>query len=134
MTEPIMPLFVFERRKRVEQECGFTLAGQLIVDIPKRDINKKRSKQTLTYIFRQLEELARSNRLPDGRYVTIVGWPGGRKPVDAVDTADDAVMAAWIVRSTVIGFRSGAPFGDNIPIDSDMMAQMMGTPPSDVAN
>jgi hypothetical protein len=36
MIEPVtMPVFVFQRRHHVELEAGFTLAGQLVVDIPK---------------------------------------------------------------------------------------------------
>jgi hypothetical protein len=44
MTErdkPIMPLFVFERRRDIELEAGFVLAGQLIIDIPKRPKPKR---------------------------------------------------------------------------------------------
>ena len=31
----VMPLFAFFRRRDIEQELGLTLAGNLIVDIPK---------------------------------------------------------------------------------------------------
>jgi hypothetical protein len=134
MTDPIMPLFAFKRSKHVEQECGFSLAGQLIVDIPKKDIAKKHSQQTIVAIFHLLEQLAESNRLPDGRYITVYGWPGGSKPIDAADTDDDALTADWAARSIVIALRLGGAFGDNISIDTDSMAQMMGTPPSRAAN
>jgi hypothetical protein len=30
----IMPLFVFARRRDIEIDAGFILAGQLVVDIP----------------------------------------------------------------------------------------------------
>jgi hypothetical protein len=87
----------------------------LIVDIPKRQVNKKRSKQTIGNIVRVLKRLAAANQLPDG--TLIFGWPGGSKPANAVDTDNDAVMAAWAARSVVIGLRCSESFGDEIPID-----------------
>ena len=129
---PIMPLFVFERRQRIERECGFMLAGQLIVGIPKGGANKKRNREAIEFIVSQLKEMVESNQLPHNAF--IVGWLGGRIPENAADIDDDEIMAAWTARSTVIGLRLGAPFGHEFPLDSDAMAQVMGKPPSDAVN
>lgn len=40
--QQIWPAFVFDRRRAVELEAGFVLAGQLIVDLPKRPKLKAR--------------------------------------------------------------------------------------------
>jgi hypothetical protein len=133
MSKPIMPVFAFERRMDIERECGFTLAGQLVVDTPRKHVHNKRSKQTIVNIIATLKRMAAAGQLPDGRMAMVYGWPGGRKPHDAVDTDDDAVMAAWAALSLVIALRLGESFGDQIPIDSDVMQQMMGKPPSDSA-
>ena len=124
MTEPIMPLFVFKRRMDIERERGFTLAGKLLVAIgsskpkPGEDelMADPAAQARICSIIQLLRRLAEQDKLPDGSFVRIIGWPGGRKPDNAVDTDDDAVMAAWAARAAVIVVTSG----DKIPIDSDV--------------
>lgn len=123
MSKPIMPVFAFERRKQIEREGGFMLAGQLIVDIRKEDANKESSKQTIKCIIQLVKQAA--GRVPDGAHAIIFGWPGGSKPANAVDTDDDAAMTAWVRRSTVIALRIGEIDDDDmVTIDSDVMRQM----------
>jgi hypothetical protein len=103
MTErdkPIMPLFVFERRRDIELEAGFVLAGQLIIDIPKRPKPKRCHALLVERIVGELCARARERSLPDG---LVIGWRDGPKPPNAVNVGDDAIMAAWAQRSVVVG-------------------------------
>ena len=125
------PVFVFQRRPHIEREGGFTLAGQLVVDVPKEHADKKRSRKLIMSIVFELEQARVAGRLSGDM---TIGWRNGRKPDDAVDVHDDAVMAPWAARSTVIALRLGGVAGDKIPIDSDAMSQIIGTPPSPAKN
>jgi hypothetical protein len=87
--QPIMAAFVFERRRQVELEAGFILAGQLIVDIPKQARMKCRQQRKITAIIQQLTDAARSGSLPE--YGLDVGWHPGTCPANA-DWKDDGVL------------------------------------------
>jgi hypothetical protein len=90
---PVMPAFVFDRRRSAELEAGFVLAGQLIVDLPKRRSLKPRHARQVGAIVQMLVAEARSRGLPEDGMV--IGWAGGVKPEGAVDVHDDAIMGAW---------------------------------------
>jgi hypothetical protein len=111
---PEMPAFVFERRRHVEQEAGFILAGQLIVDIPKGTKPKGRHKRMIAKIVQQLTAEAQSGHMPVD--ALVFGWRGGLKPPNAVDTHDDEMMSDWVES------RSGGVSGPRR--DSDGVAQM----------
>ena len=64
MSKPITPVFAFERRMDIERECGFTLAGQLVVDTPCKHVHNKRSKQTIVNIIATLKRMAAAG--PEG--------------------------------------------------------------------
>jgi hypothetical protein len=50
----------------------------------------------------ELAAFAQSGKWPVDRSL-LFGWPGGRKPSNAVDVDDDVVMSAWANRSLVFG-------------------------------
>jgi len=125
--QTIFPAFAFQRRRHVELEAGFILAGQLIVDIPKPKGTKKlkrRHQRLIEGIIQQLTARARSGLMPDDALVW--GWHGGARPPNAVDTSNDAIIAAWAKRSVVIGVRVDRrqPHPDGPRLDSDALAQM----------
>jgi len=123
MTEKqIMPIFVFERRRDIEHEMGFELAGQLVVDIPKRKKPNRRQQRLIAEIVQRLKEGAMSGQMPDD--AVVYGWPGGCKPPNAVDVDDNAVMAAWAEEHMVIGVRVDSRHDNQIRLDSDALLQM----------
>jgi len=123
MTEkPTMPLFVFARRRDIEIETGLILAGQLIVDLPKRKKPKRRHQQMIAEIVQRLTAEARSGQMPDD--VLVIGWHGGRRPDNAIDVDNDALMAAWAKERVVIGVRVDPRNDGLLRIDSDMALQM----------
>jgi hypothetical protein len=123
MPDITMPLFVFARRRDIEIEAGLTLAGQLIVDIPKRKKLKQCYQQMIVEIAHRLTAEAQSGRMPDD--AIVYGWAGGRgRPANAVDTDDDALMTRWAQESTVIGVRVDPRNDGLVRIDSDMRRQM----------
>jgi hypothetical protein len=84
--DTIMPAFIFCRRRDIEIEAGFTLAGMLIVDIPKgKKMNKRRSRMVQGYV-QALIENAQSGQMPDN--AIIYGWPGGARPPNACRRRD----------------------------------------------
>jgi hypothetical protein len=124
MTKRIMPAFVFERRHDIELEAGFTLAGHLIVDLP-RNLKKltENEQQMLAGIVRQLTDDAQSGRLPAD--AVVYGWHGDRgRPPDAVDTSNDEVMAAWARKCLRIGVRVDPRNDGQLRIDSDIVRQL----------
>src|SRR5262249_17407086 len=87
-----MPAFVFARRRDIELECGFTLAGTLIVDIPKRKKLKKNHNEMIQSILNRMT--CNTTTLPD--YAMAYGWRNGRRPDNADETINnDALMASW---------------------------------------
>jgi hypothetical protein len=98
-----MPAFVFLRRRDIELEAGFTLAGQLIVDIPKTKKLKKHERQMIKgYIQRLTADIP---RMPPDDAAVVFGWHGGVRPPDAADTKNDEIMGAWCDRSVAIAVR-----------------------------
>jgi len=118
----IMPAFVFVRRRDVELEGGYILAGQLIVDIPKTKKLKKRDEQEIHRIIERLT--ADVPRMPPDEAAVVFGWRGGVRPPSAVDTTNDKIMGAWAQRSLTIGLRVDPRKDGNPSVDSDMLWQM----------
>jgi hypothetical protein len=123
MTEKqIMPFFVFVRRRDIEREMGFILAGRLVIDIPKRKTPNRRQQRLINESVQELIEAAVSGQWPDG--AVVYGWPGGCKPTNAVDVNDDAVMAAWAKEHMVVELRVDSGHGGQIRFDNDILLQM----------
>jgi hypothetical protein len=123
------PAFVFQRRRHVELEAGFILAGQLIVDIPKGTKKLKgRHQRMIEEIIQRLTTDARSGLMPAD--ALVFGWHGGSRPPNAVDTNNDEIMSAWAARSTAIGVRVDPRNDGFLRVDSDALRQM-GIPKHD---
>jgi hypothetical protein len=121
-TMPTMPAFVFQRRRDIELETGLTLAGKLIVDIPKGTEMDANQEQMIGGIVQQLTEEAQSGRMPDNAF--IIGWRGGRRPPDA-DNITNEQKAAWSARSVGIAVRVDPRKNtDVMQIDSDIAKQL----------
>jgi hypothetical protein len=76
MTEhTIMPAFVFWRRRNIELEEGFILAGRLFMDIPRRAKLKGADRRMIATIVRKLTEKAQSDQMPDD--AIVYGWGDG---------------------------------------------------------
>jgi hypothetical protein len=117
----IMPAFVFARRRDIELDADFILAGMLIVNLP-REVKKLDQQQMVAAIIRQLMDAAQSGRMAAD--ALVCGWHGGRRPPNAVDISNDEVMAAWARDCLTIGVRVD-PRNDGRPyIDSDIMRQV----------
>jgi hypothetical protein len=118
MGEEIYPVFVFDRRHDIELETNIALAGTLFVE--------RRHEQMIPEIMRQIIEARRSGQMPTNS-ITI-GWDGGRKPINAVDTDDDALMAAWVKNCLSIRVRIDPRInprkGVFAPFDSEMLADI----------
>jgi hypothetical protein len=84
------PVFVFRRDRDTEIKGGFLLAGT--VYYARGPGPKAVHKQYIKDIIGQLVNDARSGRLLNSR---TAGWPGDRRPRDAVDIYDDATMSDW---------------------------------------
>ncbi len=125
-TEQIMPGFVFARRRDIELEAGFILAGQLFVDIPKRAKLKGHHQRMLDSILKQLIRMAAE--MPDD--AVIYGWRDGCRPANAdAITDNDELMAAWARDRCVVAVRVESksrnnPDADLIRIDSDIAKQL----------
>jgi hypothetical protein len=119
-----MPAFVFHRRRDIELEAGFVLAGQLIVDIPAETELEGHHKQMLESIIKQLGEMATANQMPDD--AAIFGWPNGQRPVGADAIMDDnKLMSAWAARSICIAVRIDPRENDGtLRLDSDIAKQL----------
>jgi hypothetical protein len=121
MTKPIMPAFIFGRRRDVELEAGFILAGQLIVDIPKGKKLNQREQQMITEIVQRLTAQAQSRQMPDD--AIVCGWPGGSRPANAADVHDNALVESWAKDRVVIALRVDPREGGRVRIDSDIARQ-----------
>ena len=121
-----MPAFIFNRRRDIELEAGFVLAGSLIVDIPKwakAAKLKRRHERLITNIIQQLTDMARSGQMPDD--AIIYGWPGGIRPPNADDIVDnDKLMAAWARERIQIVIRIDPRNDGLMRMDSDIARQL----------
>jgi hypothetical protein len=120
----IMPAFVFERRRRIELEAGFILAGQLIVDIRKGKKLKPSHERRVQAIVASLLDFVQSGEMPED--ALIYGWPDDKRPPDADETVDnDALMAAWAKDRMAIVVRIDPRHAsEGMRLDSDAMRQM----------
>ena len=93
-THQVMPAFVFGRRRDVELEAGFTLAGDLVVDLPERTKLRGRHKRMLQGIVKDLTGMVAAGQMPDD--AMVYGWPPGGRPANAdAITGNDELMAEW---------------------------------------
>jgi len=123
MSEPIMPVFVFDRRRDIELEVGFILAGTLIVDIPSKTILSDDDQQLIAEIVQALTARARSGQMPDN--ATVYGWPNGERPPDADATINDhALMDRWAKTRVKIVLRIDPRTDGMVRIDSDGLRQI----------
>src|SRR5262249_14554708 len=120
-----MPVFVFARRRDIELESGFVLAGCLFLDGPKPtgEDRRGRVKRMTADIIQQLTAMARSGRMPD--YAVIYGSPDGRRPPNADDiTGNNALMAAWARDGLTIEVRVDPRNDGVVRVDSNIMRQI----------
>jgi hypothetical protein len=119
----IMPAFVFGRRRDIELEAGFILAGQLFVDIRKRKKLKPSHERKIGSIIQELLHLVQSWEMPET--AIIYGWPDGKRPPDADQIIDDNdLMAAWAKDRIGIVLRvSPRDSSEGLRLDSDLMRQ-----------
>jgi len=129
-----MPAFVFHRRRNIELEAGFVLAGQLVVDIRKGEKLKPRHEQLIGSIIQYLCQWAQSGEMPED--AIIYGWPNGKRPPDADQTIDDdALMAAWAKDRMIIAVRVDSRDPDEgLRLDSEIMRQMGLAPDGSAIN
>jgi hypothetical protein len=114
----VYPVFVFDRRHDIELETNIALAGSLFVE--------RRHEQRIPEFMQQIIEMARSGQMPTN--ALLYGWDGGRKPINAVDTKDDALMAAWVKDCLSIRVRIDPRIkpreGIFAPFDSELLADI----------
>jgi hypothetical protein len=115
------PLFVFERQHEIERETGLTLAGYLIVDLPNSEKASRLEMEMVPEIVRRLVAEAQSGRMPTD--AMVFGWRGGKRPTNAVDTNDAAVMTPWAKSRLSIMLRIDPRNDGYIRFDSEMMGK-----------
>jgi hypothetical protein len=72
----VMPAFVFARKREIEVETGLTLAGFLIVDLPKGKKPKGRDRRMIAEVIEALTTAVKSGRMPDD----AITCRNGREP------------------------------------------------------
>jgi hypothetical protein len=108
--EIVVPAFVFVREDDVEASDGYLLAGRLVVDIPEYDGEMRDEDQGLIdEVLLLLSDHARLGRMPKKAYV--VGWWGGARPSNAIDTNDNGLMSAWAADRMSVEVRIGGSRG-----------------------
>ena len=118
----VMPLFVFARRRDVELEAGFILAGQLVVDIPRTTKPKRRDQRMVYAIVQKLTAAASAGEMPAD--AIVYGWRDGRRPDNADATlSNDALMQRWADSRIVIALRVEQRNDGMLTIDSDLLRQ-----------
>jgi hypothetical protein len=129
-----MPAFVFQRRRHIELEAGFVLAGQLIVDIRNVKKLKPSHKRRIGSVIQVLCQMAQSGEMPE--HAIVYGWPDGQRAPDADQTIDDdALMAAWAKDRMVIALRvDPLDSSEGLRLDSDVMRQMGFAPDGSAIN
>lgn len=107
-------VFVFERNRAAEVECGYLLAGHLIVDFPKGTLEEE-TKPIVTGIIKHLCEMHAAGNLKD----LATGWVKGTMPEG---DEDHEALQRWVKGRLVIGVRLAAPeHGDRFPMDKEML-------------
>jgi hypothetical protein len=101
---PVMPLFVFERCPANELEADLVLAGDLVLDLPRRPAPlSEHDMRQLAMVVGLLSAKAQTGALPEGEM--LVGWPGNERPANALDIDDREALAGWANRSLGVSFR-----------------------------
>jgi hypothetical protein len=99
------PLFVFVRKIDIEREGGFILAGRLYVDVSKiKEPDRRQKKKVIAELIEMLAAIAQDGMDDDA---LIIAWADGRKPANAVDVDDEALMQPWRGRTTHVEVRVG---------------------------
>jgi hypothetical protein len=122
--EQVMPAFVFARRRDIEIEAGFTLAGNLIVDVTKRTRLRRRHERMLQDIVKLLVKMVAAGQMPDD--AMIYGWPNGERPANAdAITDNDELMTTWVRARHAIVVRVDPRKDDGtLRLDSDIARQL----------
>jgi hypothetical protein len=124
---PVMPIFAFLRRRDIELEGGYILAGNLVIgDLPKQAKQNKKNKRRVAALVQKLSDLARAGHdLGD----MMFGWPDEADPSDRIDTNDDAVMSAWARKVLIVAVRIDPRAASaGMRVDSDILRQLgLGT-------
>ncbi len=115
-----LPDFIFSRRRDIELECGLTLAGMLVTDIPTGRKLSKSDGRLVQHIISQLRERVKS--APD---LTNAGiWRTGLKPADGLSPPfDDRLLEERCRRCICIMVTSGTESVVKVP--SDLLRQIM---------
>jgi hypothetical protein len=122
----VMPAFVFERRRDIELEAGFILAGDLFLYILDGAESEEHYQQTSAGIVQRLLEMKKSKQMPDNELV--VGWHQGERPENAKEIINnDKLMSVWAQRSSRIKVRVDPRKDGFMRIDSDI-ARGLGLP------
>ena len=107
------PVYVFARRPELENPNRL-LAGTLRLNTFGQNGLSHRQRRELAEIVADLTEDARAGRLPPVK----IGWSGdGRRPMNAADVADEAVMASWSARAVSLFLRVDAHGEATITLD-----------------
>jgi hypothetical protein len=100
----VMPAFAFGRRRQIEIETGLTLAGRLVVDLPKGKKLKQRDQRMISEILNMLNAERMSGRMSDD--AIIYGWRDGVRPPNADEIlGNDELMSAWAKTRVTIEVR-----------------------------
>jgi hypothetical protein len=122
----VMPAFVFARKRQIEIETGLTLAGLLVVDLPKGKELEQRDQLLIAKILNMLSAEVKSGRMPDD--AVIYGWSGGVRPPNADEILhDDDLMAAWAKTRVTIEVRSDPHNDGYIRFGPTDLRQMFST-------
>jgi hypothetical protein len=121
--EETMPAFVFARRRDIELEIGLTLAGNLVVDLPKKPKLKRRHQRMIAAILQRLSSAAKGGEMPND--AVVYGWHGNHRPdnADAV-IANNELMENWAETRLKIAVRIDPRNDGMIRLDSEMLYQM----------
>ena len=119
----VMPTFVFARKREIEIETGLTLAGFLIVDLPKGKKPKGRDRRMIAEVIEALTTAVKSGRMPDD--AITYGWHGGGRPPNADEIlGDDKLMSEWARTKMSIEVRVSPHHDDRIRIGPTDLRRM----------
>jgi hypothetical protein len=111
------PIYVFKRAHEIETPNRI-LAGQLHLNNFGQPRLSHRARRELAEIIRNLTADAQAGRLPDD--ALVVGWPRhGRKPENAADVTDAAVMSSWTARAFTVAVRVDAHGNQTVTRERD---------------